>query len=71
MGGDLVKAGSAFMDPLTNFTARFTLPGSTPTIEIVTSALGERSELMGAIAYALDSVSLPGDLEGVVLHAVH
>ncbi len=71
IGGELVKAGGAFMDPLKRFTSRFTLPGSRPTIEILPGVLGDRCVLTGAILIALDSIRLPGDLEGVVLHAAH
>ncbi len=62
VGGALVQAGEVLLDPLKRFTERFTLPGTRPTIEIVPGALGERSELMGAITYALDTIRLPGDL---------
>jgi predicted NBD/HSP70 family sugar kinase len=70
VGGPLVDVGQPFLDPLTAYTARFTLPGARPTIEILPGRLGERCELLGAIAYALDTVHLPGDLEGVTLHAL-
>ena len=68
VGGELTQVGDLFLEPLRRATSRFTLPGSTPTIEIVPGELGEECELIGSIYMALDSVRLPGNLEGVVFH---
>jgi len=68
VGGDLARVGDLLLLPLRQATSRFTLPGSTPTIEIVAGALGEECALIGAICLALDSIQLPGKLEGVVFH---
>ena len=68
VGGELAEVGDIFLNPLRAATARFTLPGSTPTIEIVPGRLGGECGLVGAISLALDSIHLPGNLEGVVLH---
>ncbi|MDR0848935.1 MAG: ROK family transcriptional regulator [Propionibacteriaceae bacterium] len=70
VGGELARVGDLFLAPLRSVTSRFTLPSSTPTIEIVPSALGQDCELVGAVCHALDSVTLPGNLEGVVFHDV-
>jgi len=68
VGGEIAAAGELFLDPLRTATARFTLPGAAPTIEIVPGTLGADCELIGATCLALDSVHLPGNLEGVVFH---
>jgi len=68
VGGEMATVGDLFLEPLRTATSRFTLPGSTPTIEILPGELGEECELIGAICLALDSVRLPGNLEGVVFH---
>ncbi|MDR0283876.1 MAG: ROK family protein [Propionibacteriaceae bacterium] len=69
VGGALVDTGDTLLGPLRVATSRLTLPGPTPTIEIVPSPLGEECELLGAVTLALDSVHLPGSLEGAVFHA--
>ncbi|MCL2736805.1 MAG: ROK family transcriptional regulator [Propionibacteriaceae bacterium] len=68
VGGELSVVQDLFLDPLRTATSRFTLPSSTPTIEIVSGALGGDCELMGALCMALDAVSLPGNLDGMVFH---
>jgi len=68
VGGPYARVGDLFLEPLRQATSRFTLPGSTPTIEIVAGEFGEECELIGAISSALNSVHLPGNLEGVVFH---
>ncbi|MDR0488236.1 MAG: ROK family transcriptional regulator [Propionibacteriaceae bacterium] len=68
VGGDIARLGDLFLDPLRAATSRFTLPGSTPTIEIVPGELGVECELVGAVCLALESIRLPGNLEGVVFH---
>ena len=68
VGGEMAAVGELFLAPLRRATSRFTLPSSTPTIEIVPAQLGLDCALFGAISLALDSVHLPGNLEGVVLH---
>jgi len=69
VGGELVGVGELFLAPLRRATSRFTLPSSTPTIEVVLGQLGNDCAMLGAISLALESVHLPGNLEGVILHA--
>jgi len=69
VGGELVGVGELFLAPLRRATSRFTLPSSTPTIEVVPGQLGNDCAMLGAISLALDSVQLPGNLGGVILHA--
>lgn len=68
VGGELAGVGEIFLAPLRAATSRFTLPSSTPTIEILPSELGDECAIVGAICYALDSVRLTGNLESVVSH---
>jgi len=69
VGGELVGVGELFLAPLRRATSRFTLPSSTPTIEVVQGLLGSDCAMLGAISLALESVHIPGNLEGVILHA--
>lgn len=69
VGGDLADVGDIFLEPLRVVTSRFTLPGLSSTIEIVPAALTPRSELHGALFRALESVAVPGHVEGGTIRA--
>jgi len=69
LGGEIAETGDLFLGPLRDFTARFTLPGLSSTIEIVSGTLGVRAELFGALTRALDSVAVVGESEGMEIRA--
>ncbi|MDR0960521.1 MAG: ROK family transcriptional regulator [Propionibacteriaceae bacterium] len=59
VGGAIAATGDLFLDPLRVVTARHTLPGEGPSIDIVAGCLGERAEVTGAIFAALGAVTVP------------
>jgi predicted NBD/HSP70 family sugar kinase len=50
VGGELSRAGDALLDPLTEAIHRFALPAATQELGVVRGALGDRANLLGALA---------------------
>ncbi len=50
IGGELALAGEALLGPLEEAVRRFALPAATSDLTVVPGALGDRAELMGALA---------------------
>jgi predicted NBD/HSP70 family sugar kinase len=64
VGGELGAAGEIILAPLRTAAARASLSSQFTTLEVVQSSLGAAAEVRGAVALALDSVTLPiGTLE--------
>jgi predicted NBD/HSP70 family sugar kinase len=63
VGGDLSAAGDVVLEPLREAVRRFAIPAAADAVRIVPSELGERAELLGALALAGheadDPLSLP------------
>ena len=55
VGGDLGAAGDLLLDPLRDALGRAAIRSAATDVEVVESALGERSEVLGAVALALRS----------------
>ena len=53
VGGDLSAAGDALLEPLEASLHRYALPAAADDVEVVQGELGERAEVLGAIALAL------------------
>jgi predicted NBD/HSP70 family sugar kinase len=53
IGGDLAGAGEVLMRPLTEAVERFAIPAAAREAEVVTGELGDRAEVLGALALAL------------------
>jgi predicted NBD/HSP70 family sugar kinase len=53
VGGDLSAAGDALLDPLREAVRRNALPSAMEDLEIVPGVLGERAELLGALALVM------------------
>ena len=53
MGGDLSAAGDALLEPLRQTVRRIGIPSAVEDLEIVPGVLGERAELIGAIALVM------------------
>jgi predicted NBD/HSP70 family sugar kinase len=59
VGGDLAGAGDLLLDPIREVVSRFAIPAAVP--EIVAGVLGERAEVLGALALVLRDVEAGGD----------
>ena len=63
VGGDLSAAGDVVLAPLREAVRRFAIPAAADAVRIVPSELGDRAELLGALALAGheadDGLSLP------------
>jgi predicted NBD/HSP70 family sugar kinase len=53
IGGDLSTAGELLLDPLRESIDRYALPTATERLEVVAGELGERANLLGALALAI------------------
>lgn len=54
VGGDLAAAGDLLLDPLVAVLRRRAMPAVADGVSVAVSALGERAEVLGALALALD-----------------
>ncbi len=67
VGGDLGSAGELLLDPLRESLKLSTIRSASEDVEVVESSLGERAEVLGAVALVLrHSTNL---LEGSVLNS--
>jgi predicted NBD/HSP70 family sugar kinase len=53
IGGDLALAGGALLDPVREVVARNAIPSAAADTEIVAGVLGERAEMLGALALVM------------------
>jgi predicted NBD/HSP70 family sugar kinase len=53
VGGDLSTAGELLLDPLRESIDRYALPTATERLEVVAGELGDRANLLGALALAI------------------
>ena len=53
VGGDLAAAGDLLLDPLREAASRQAIPGAIAGVDIVVGELGDRAEVLGALALAL------------------
>jgi predicted NBD/HSP70 family sugar kinase len=53
VGGDLAAAGDLLLQPLRDAVRRYAIPSAAHAVAVVQGALGERAEVMGALALAL------------------
>ena len=52
VGGDLSVAGDLVIEPMREAVRRFAIPAAAEDVEIVAGTLGDRAELLGALALA-------------------
>ena len=52
VGGDLAPAGELLLEPMREAVERFAIPAAAQSVRIVGGVLGERAEVMGALALA-------------------
>lgn len=60
IGGEIARAGDLVLDPLSDAVHHYAIPSAAETVEIVPSELGERAELLGAVATATHSMTSIG-----------
>ena len=60
LGGELSVAGDLLLDPLRAVLAERALPSTAGPTRVVAAALGDQSEVRGALAVALDAAQVPG-----------
>ncbi len=53
IGGDLSAAGDILLTPIRDVVARIAIPSAAASLEIVPGVLGERAEMLGALALVL------------------
>jgi predicted NBD/HSP70 family sugar kinase len=58
VGGELSVAGDLLLDPIREAVGRYALPTAAVHVQVVTGVLGERAEVLGALALTLIE---PGD----------
>lgn len=54
VGGQLARAGNLLLDPIRESIQRYAVQAAAESVEVVPAAFGDRAELMGAIALALN-----------------
>jgi predicted NBD/HSP70 family sugar kinase len=59
VGGDLAQAGDLLLDPLRDVVSRFAIPAAAAALHVCVGVLGERAEVLGALALALGESELP------------
>ena len=52
VGGDMSPAGELLLEPMRDAIERFAIPAASQSVRIVAGVLGERAELLGALALA-------------------
>jgi len=57
VGGSMGQAGSLLLDPLMESVSLRAIPSAAEDVEIVAGELGERAELLGALAFVLQEAS--------------
>ena len=53
IGGDLALAGDVLLDPVREIVQRTAIPCAAADTEIVAGVLGERAEMLGALALVM------------------
>jgi predicted NBD/HSP70 family sugar kinase len=53
VGGDLAAAGDVLLDPIRGVVGRMALPTAAADVEIIAGVLGDRAEMLGAVALVM------------------
>ncbi len=63
VGGELAQAGEILLEPIRETVGRYAIPSAVRTLTVAQGVLGERAEMLGALALVLhESELLPGDV---------
>ncbi|WP_267593463.1 ROK family transcriptional regulator [Carbonactinospora thermoautotrophica] len=63
VGGELAQAGEILLGPIREAVDRYAIPSAARALTVTQGALGERAEMLGALALVLhESELLPGDV---------
>ena len=65
IGGELARAGEILLAPLRHALERSALSGSNGIPDVVQGELGDRAELMGCLALAIDSVAFDAEVRAL------
>jgi predicted NBD/HSP70 family sugar kinase len=62
VGGDLAAAGAPLLDGITDSLRRYTLPGPARSVRVLAAELGQRAEVLGALALVItETERVPSD----------
>jgi predicted NBD/HSP70 family sugar kinase len=59
VGGEFAQAGDLLLDPIRDVVSRFAIPSAAAVLRVCMGVLGERAEVLGALALALSESDLP------------
>jgi predicted NBD/HSP70 family sugar kinase len=63
VGGDLAAAGDVLLDPIRDVVRRIAVPSAVADLELVAGVLGERAEMLGALALVMHESERFADAE--------
>jgi predicted NBD/HSP70 family sugar kinase len=61
IGGDLAGAGDLLLDPLRDVVRRFAIASAAAVADVVCSTLGDRAQVLGALALVLQEADPAAD----------
>jgi predicted NBD/HSP70 family sugar kinase len=68
VGGELARAGELLLDPLRLTLVRYGIPSAVADLDLVVGELGERAQLLGAVALAAGNVPIaPQATQGFIV----
>lgn len=57
LGGDLAGAGDLLIAPIVESVGRYAIPSASRRLSVVTGSLGERAEVLGAMAMVMSEMT--------------
>ena len=70
VGGDLAAAGAPFLEAIGEMIGRRILPATAPPVEVRAGLLGDRAEVLGALALVIGDSERLRSAGLAALHAV-
>ncbi|MQA93947.1 MAG: ROK family protein [Streptosporangiales bacterium] len=59
VGGELARAGELLLDPVREGVRRYAIPSAAEVVRVARAEMGERAEVLGALALALHELAAP------------